>query len=191
MPLRVSVPTSAVVGAWRPPWWQRIVFPGVGLIMLGGSLWPWPEESSYRPIWIGVVVGMSLVWYGLRPKLVLFEDALYIRGPILSRVIPIEEISAVAGGYGGLDIWWGEGRMSEASAIGEQTNIDGLPGSDRRRHDMRSLILETRDAYLDSHGLTARPNPVEEDERRRKEFERRGWLEHNPPVRGRRDSDQT
>jgi hypothetical protein len=98
------------------------------------------------------------IW-ALRPKLTLHEDAVYIRGQILSRVIPIEEVSAVQGGYGGLDIWWGDGWMSEASSIGEQTNIDGLPGSDGRRHTMRTLILATRDTYLASHNLKARPDP--------------------------------
>lgn len=112
--------------------------------------------------------GGSRPWHlALRPKLTLYEDAVYIRGQILSRVIPITEVSAVQAGYGGLDIWWGNGRMSEASAIGEQTNIDGLPGSDGRRHTMSSLILATRNTYLNQHGLTARPDPREEDERRR------------------------
>lgn len=187
MPLRVSVPTSTVVAAWRAPLWQRVAFPAFGVAMVAAGVWPWPEEDSYRPIWITLVVGSMLIWYGLRPKLVLFEDALYIRGPVLSRVIPIEEIAAVGGGYGGLDVWWGDGRMSEASAIGEQTNINGLPGSDGRRHDMRTLILEARDVYLDRHGLVARPDPAEENERLRREFEQRGWVEHNPPLTEPRD----
>ena len=87
------------------------------------------------------------------------------------------------GGYGGLDVWWGDGRMSEASAIGEQTNVDGLPGSDGRRHSMRTLILQTRDTYLQEHGLRPRPDPREENERRRREFVERGWVEHNPPLK--------
>ena len=86
------------------------------------------------------------------------------------------------GGYGGLNIWWGDGRATEASAIGEQTNVPGLPGSDGRRHDMKELILQTRDTYLQTHGLRTRPDPHEEYERRRRDFEERGWVEHNPPL---------
>jgi hypothetical protein len=36
-------------------------------------------------------------------------------------------------------------------------------------------------AYLERHGLIAPPDPREEDERRRREFKERGWVEHNPP----------
>jgi hypothetical protein len=182
VPLRVKVPTSSIVAVWRAPLWQRIVFPVFGLAMVAGALWPEAREP-YEPLWVGlaVVLGAVLVLYALRPKLTLFKDAVYIRGQILSRLIPIEEIAAIQGGYGGLGIWWGDGHYSEASTIGEQTNIDGLPGSDGRRHTIRTLILTTRDAYLERHGLIARPDPHEEDERRRREFKERGWVEHNPP----------
>lgn len=146
-----------------------------------GGFWPYAGEP-YEPVWLAVPVAAVLGIWALRPKLTLYEDAVYIRGQILSRVIPIKEVSAVQGGYGGLDIWWGNGRMSEASAIGEHTNIDGLPGSDGRRHTMSSLIPATRNTYLNQHGLTARPDPREEDERRRREFMQRGWVEHNPPL---------
>ena len=168
---------------WRPPWWQRILFPAFGITMIAGSFWPWAGESN-EPVWGGVAVGAVLLLPALRPKLTLFEDAVYIRGYLLSRLIPIEQIAAVQGGYGGLDICWGDGHFSEASSIGEQTNIDGLPGSDRRRQTIRTLILSTRDAYLERHGLIALPDPHEENERRRREFQERGWVEHNPrPTR--------
>lgn len=179
VPLRVKAPTSSIVATWRAPLWQRILFPAVGVAMVAGAFWPYARKP-YEPIWVGVAVGAVLVLCALRPKLTLFEDAVYIRGQILSRLIPIEQIAAVEGGYGGLDIWWGDGHFSEASSIGEQTNIDGLPGSDGRRHTIRTLILTTRDAYLKGHGLIAPPDPREEDERRRREFEERGWVEHNP-----------
>jgi len=181
VPLRVKAPPSSVVAVWRAPLWQRILFPVVGLAMVAGAFWPEAGEP-YEPIWVGlgVVLAAVLVLYALRPKLTLFEDAVYIRGQILSRLIPIEEIAAIQGGYGGLGIWWGDGHYSEASTIGEQTNIDGLPGSDGRRHTITTLILTTRDAYLERHGLIALPDPHEEDERRRREFKERGWAEHNP-----------
>ena len=180
MPLRVKAPTSPIVAVWHAPLWQRILFPAIGLAMATGAFWPYAGEP-YAPIWVGVAVAAVLVNWALRPKLTLFEDAVYIRGQLLSRLIAIEEIAAVEGGYGGLGIWWGDGHYSEVSSIGEQTNIDGLPGSDGRRHTMRTLILTTRDAYLELHGLIAPPDPPEEDERRRREFEERGWVEHNPP----------
>jgi hypothetical protein len=181
VPLRVKAPRSSIVAVWRAPLWQRILFPAVGLAMVAGSVWPYAGEP-YEPIWVGVAVGAVFVIWALRPKLTVFADAVYIRGRILSRLIPIEEIAAVEGGYGGLGIWWGDGHFSEASSIGEQTNIDGLPGSDGRRHTIRTLILTTRDAYLERHGLIAPPDPREEDERRRREFKERGWVEHSPPL---------
>ena len=181
MPLRARLPDSPVIDAWRPPWWQRIVFPLIGTAMVAAALWPY-EGEPYEPIWLLGAMGIWLVWYALRPKLVLYEGAVYIRGHLLSRVIPISEISKVEGGWGGLTIWWADGRMSEAPAIGEQTNIDGLPGSDRRRHDIKGLILATRDRYLTAHKLTALPDPIKEAERHRQEFQTRGWVEHNPPL---------
>lgn len=191
MPLIVRAPRSPAVAVWRAPVWQRVIFPVVGLAMLVGAFWPYSGEP-YEPIWLSVPVAAVFIGWALRPKLTLHQDSLYIRGQVLSRIIPIEEISAVEGGYGGLDIWWGDGRMSEASTIGEQTNIDGLPGSDGRRHSMRSLILQTRDAYLREHGLRPRPDPREEAERRRREFLERGWVEHNPPfTRDPHKGDQT
>lgn len=80
----------------------------------------------------GPLLGVGLVWYGLRPKLVLFEDAVYVRGHVLSWVIPTQEVSVCEGGYGGLSISWGDGHLSVAPAIGEQTNLDGLPDPRRR-----------------------------------------------------------
>lgn len=186
VPLRVRLPDSTMIGAWRPPWWQRVIFPAVGMAMMLAAFWPF-EGEPYEPLWLLAAVGAGLVWYALRPKLILFQDALYIRGHILSRVIPIQEIAKVEGGYGGLSIWWGEGRMSEAPAIGEQTNIEGLPGSDGRRHDIKNLILDTRDKYLQTHHLQALPDPYEQAEQHRQEFLQRGWVEHNPPLRDTRD----
>ena len=181
MPLIVRAPKSPVVAVWRAPRWQRVLFPMVGVALLVSAFWPYTGEP-YEPIWLNVPVAAVFIGWAVRPKLMLHQDSLYIRGQILSRVIPIEEISAVEGGYGGLDIWWGDGHMSQASTIGEQTIIDGLPGSDGRRHSMRTLILKTRDSYLEEHGLPPRPDPREEDERRRSEFLERGWVEHNPPL---------
>lgn len=190
VPLRVKVPQSLIVGIWRPPWWQRILFPAIGLVMIGGAVWPYAGEP-YEPIWIGVAVGAVLLLPALRPKLTLFEDAVYIRGYLLSRLIPIEQIALVEGGYGGLDFWWGDGHFSSANSIGEQTNIEGLPGSDGRRHTIRTLILTTRDEFLERHGLIALPDPHEEDERRRREFQERGWVEHNPrPTREAKSRDE-
>jgi len=189
MPLRVKLPTSATVATWRAPLWQRLFFPALGVVCIAGGVWPYAGEP-YEPIWITVAVGVVMIAYALRPKLVLFEDALYIRGHLLSRLISIHEISAVAGSPDGLDVWWGDGHMSEASAIGEEGLWAELPGSDGRRHDMKSLILGTRDAYLAQHGLSARPDPAVEDERRRREYKERGWVEHNPPLKRPRDRDQ-
>ncbi len=185
MPLRVTAPSSPLVAVWRAPWWQRIVFPAVGAAIAVGSLWPYAGEP-YEPMWLGPLLGVAFVTYPLRPKLALHEDSLYIRGFVLSRVIPIEEISAIEGGYGGLDIWWGDGQMSEATAIGEQTNLSIMPGSDGRRHTMKALILETRDAYLRRHRLTPLPDPRVEDERLRREFQERGWVEDPPAPREKR-----
>ena len=42
----------------------------------------------------------------------------------------------------------------------------------------------TRDAYLERYGPIALPDPHEENERRSREFQERGWAEHNPrPTR--------
>jgi hypothetical protein len=176
VPLRVKAPTSSIVAVWRAPLWQRILFPAVGLAMIAGAFWP-EAGKSYEPLWVGVevVVGAMLVLYALRPKLTLFEDAVYIRGQFLSRLISIEEIAAVEGGYGGLGIWWGDGHFSEASSIGEQTNIDGLPGSDRRRHAIRTLILTTATRTWSDMTWSHPPDPHEEDDGRRSEFKERGW----------------
>jgi hypothetical protein len=182
VPLRVTSPTSRVIATWRAPWWQRILFPGVGTALILGSLWPYADEP-YEPIWWGLPLGALFVIYPLRPRLRLHEDALHVRGVLLSRVIPIADVSAIQGGYGGLDIWWGDGRFTEVSTIGEQNNIEWLPGGDSRRYTMRDLILETRDTYLHEHALQARPDPRQEQERQRREFQARGWVEHNPPLR--------
>lgn len=107
-------------------------------------------------MWINVLGGLALITYALRPKLTLHEDAVHIRGLVLSRIIPVEEISAIEGGYGGLVIRWGDGRMTEATAVGEESNLPGWPGSDGRRHNMRSFILATRDAHLQRQ----RPSPL-------------------------------
>jgi hypothetical protein len=65
----------------------RILFPAVGLAMVAGAFWPYAGKP-YEPIWVGVAVGAVLVIWALRPKLTLFEDAVYIRDRILSRLIP-------------------------------------------------------------------------------------------------------
>jgi hypothetical protein len=185
MPLHVRTPSSPVVGRWRAPVWQRVSFSALGLVMVSAAFWPY-EDEPYEPLWFLALLGCLFVAYVLRPMLTLHEDAIHVRGMVLSRVIPIEEVSAVAGGYGGLHIWWADGRMSEATAIGEQANWSGMPGSDGRRHTMRTLILATRDAYLKRHGLTALPDPQHEDERLRREFQERGWAEYPPPSSRRR-----
>ena len=182
MPLRVTPPRSRRLAVWRAPIWQRVLFPCVGLAMLVGAFWPWADEPTYRPTWIGVPTGVALIGYALRPKLSLYEDALWIRGHLLSRVIPIEQIAVVEAGYYGLDVFWGDDGFSQVPAIGEQTNIEGLPGSDRRRHDIRGLILQTRDDYLRRHGLEALPDPRKEHERRAREARARGWVESNPHI---------
>jgi hypothetical protein len=147
----------------------------------------WPDGGEpYEPLWLGVLLGSVLITYVLRPKLTLHEDSLHIRGFVWSRVIPIEEVSAIEGGYGGLFVWWGDGHVSEATAIGEQVNVPGMPGSDGRRHTMKSLILATRDAYLQLHQLRQLPDPRVEDERRRREFQQSGWVEDPPPSREQR-----
>ncbi|WP_218144428.1 hypothetical protein [Pedococcus cremeus] len=186
MPLRVTPPASPIVATWRAPWWQRIVFPAVAVTMLLGSLWPYAGEP-YEPIWWVVPFAALLAIYPLRPRLRLHEDAMHVRGVLLSRVIPIEEVSAVQGGYGGLDIWWGDGRFTEVSSIGEQNNVEWFPGGDGRRYLMRDLILDTRNEYLRAHGLKSRPDPHREQERQRREFRERGWVEHNPPLRPKND----
>ena len=140
-------------------------------------------------MWWGLPLAVLFVIYPLRPRLRIHEDALHVRGVVLSRVIPIAEVSAVQGGYGGLDIWWGDGRFTEASTIGEQNNAEWLAGGDSRRYSMRDLIFETRDAYLREHGLEARPDPHRELERQKQEFQERGWVEHNPPLRPKTDRD--
>ena len=165
--------------------WQRVTFTVTGIVMTVAALWPY-EDEPYDPLWLLALFGCGFVTYVLRPKLTLHEDAIHLRGFVLSRVIPIEEVSAVEGGYGGLNIWWADGRVSEATTIGEQANVSGMPGSDGRRHTMRSLILATRDAYLRRHGLSPLPDPRDEDERRRREFQERGWAEYPPPPRVRR-----
>ena len=182
MPLRVAEPSSQVVAAWRPPTWQRVLFTAIGIGMFAGGLWPYPGEP-YEPIWIAVVVGTALATLALRPKLTLHEDALHIRGFIFSQVVPIEEVSAVNSGYGGLDVSWGDGHTSGASAIGEQANLPGMPGSDGRRHAMKSTILLTRDEYLKAHGLLPLPDPQAEQDRQRREFRERGWTEDSPSSR--------
>ena len=185
MPLRVRTPSSPIVGAWRAPVWQRVTFTAVGIVMVAAAFYPY-EGEPYDPLWTLALMAGLIVTYVLRPKLTLHEDAVHIRGFMLSRVIPIEEVSAVAGGYGGLVIYWADGRASEATAIGEQTNWSGMPGSDGRRQTMRSLILSARDTYLERHGLVALPHPQDEDERLRREFQERGWAEYPPPSRERR-----
>jgi len=189
VPLRVKAPTSSIVAVWRAPLWQRILFPAVGLAMIAGAFWP-EAGKSYEPLWVGVevVVGAMLVLYALRPKLTLFKDAVYIRGQFLSRLISIEEIAAVEGGYGGLGIWWGDGHFSEASSIGEQTNIDGLPGSDGRRHAIRTLILTTRDAYLERHDLVAPTRPSRRGRWSTQRVQGARLGEHNPPPTGESNS---
>ncbi|MGN6302969.1 MAG: hypothetical protein ACTHN8_17940, partial [Angustibacter sp.] len=182
MPLRVTPPPSRRLAVWRAPLWQRVVFPLAGIAMLVGAFWPWADEATYRPLWIGALAGAGLIGYALRPKLSLYEDALWIRGHFLSRVIPIEQIAVVEAGYSGLNVFWGDDGFSQVPAIGEQTNIEGLPGSDRRRHDIRGLILETRDAYLRRHGLAALPDPRKEQERRAREARARGLVESNPRI---------
>ncbi|HQK95337.1 MAG TPA: hypothetical protein PLD23_17710 [Armatimonadota bacterium] len=188
MRFRVSAPTSRVLGTWRAPWWQRIIFPAVGAALGLGSLWPYAGER-YEPLWWGLPLGALFVTYPLRPRLRLHEDALHVRGVVFSRVIPIADVAAVQGGYGGLGIWWGDGRFTEASTIGEQNNVEWLPGGDSRRYSMRDLIFETRDAYLLEHGLEARPDPHHELEGQRREFQERGWVEHNPPLLPKTDRD--
>lgn len=59
------------------------------------------QAEPYEPMWINVLGGLALITYALRPKLTLHEDAVHIRGLVLSRIIPVEEISAIEGGYGG------------------------------------------------------------------------------------------
>jgi hypothetical protein len=189
VPLRVHLPSSQPLAAWRAPWWQRILFPAAGVAMVTAAFWPYAGEA-YEPLWLLAALGVGLVWYALRPKLVLYPDAVYVRGHILSRVIPIDQVSAVQGGYGGLTIWWGDGSMSEAPAIGEQNLVGWLPGDDSREVDMRELILSTRDAYLFENGLAALPDPREVAERQRREFRERGWVEHNPPLVDRRKPDR-
>lgn len=185
MPLRVRHPSSPVVGEWRAPVWQRVTLTVAGLVMTAAAFWPY-EGEPYDPLWSLALMGCGIATYVLRPKLTLHEDAVHIRGFALSRVIPIEEVSAVEGGYGGLCIFWADGRMSEAPAIGEQTNWSAMPGSDGRRHAMGKLILSTRDAYLRRYGLTPLPHPQDEHERLRREFQERGWTEYPPPSRERR-----
>jgi hypothetical protein len=75
--------------------------------------------------------------------------------------------------------------VTEATAVGEETNLPGLPGSDGRRHTMRSLILATRDAHLERHRASPLSDPDAEDDRRQ-EFKRRGWAEDPTPSRERR-----
>lgn len=185
VPLKVQPPTSEPLAVWRAPLWQRIVFPVGGIAMMALAFWPHADEP-YQPLWQLAAMGLGSVWYALRPKLMLFTDAVYIRGHILSRVIPIQEITTVRGGYYGLDIGWGEDSVSLAPTIGEQNVVSWLPGDDSREVDMRQLILSTRDSYLTEHNLTARPDPQLEYERQRREFRERGWVEHNPPLVDRR-----
>lgn len=185
MSLRARKPTRPVVAQWRTPIWQRLFFTAAGIGMAGAAFWLFKDEPSSLLWLIALLLGCSFVTYALRPKLTLHEDAIHIRGFALSRVIPIEEISAMDGGYGGLDIWWGDEQMSEVTAIGEQANVSGMPGSDGRRHSIKSLVLATRDAYLTQHGLTALPDPRKENERLRREFQERGWADY-PKQRERR-----
>lgn len=77
-----------------------------------------------------------------------------------------------------------------ALPIGLQNVVSWLPGDDGREVDMRQMILSTRNAYLARHNLTARPDPRLEEERRRREFRERGWVEHNPPLVDRRKKQQ-
>lgn len=116
VPLRVHLPSSQPLAGWRAPWWQRILFPAAGVAMVTAAFWPYAGEA-YGPLWLLAALGVGFVWYALRPRLVLYPDAVYVRGHILSRVIPIDQVSAVQGGHGGLTIWWGDGSMSEASRL--------------------------------------------------------------------------
>jgi hypothetical protein len=116
------------VAVWRAPLWQRILFPAVGLAMVAGAFWPY-AGGPYEPIWVGVAVGAVLVIWALRPKLTLFEDAVYIRGRILSRLIPIEQIAAVEGAMAGSTSGWATGTSTRPAASASRPTSTGCPGA--------------------------------------------------------------
>lgn len=172
LPLKVQRPSSPLLGEWRPPLVGRLFFSIVGVAFLVGNTVGVLMDPLWRGTWVvlSVVMGAALLVLPWRPLLRLHPDAVHVRGLVLSRVIPIEEVALVLPSRDGLTIWWGDGHCTTASFVGELGLLGELVGLGGRAASMTDQIMDARDAYLTSHGLKPRPDPFDEAQKRKDHF---------------------
>ena len=127
-------------GTWRTPLWYRVFFPVVGGYFIVATVVHFDGGTDLPMTLLSAVLGIVLT--GARwPVVRLAGSALYARGLIFHRTIPVTDIVQVIPGYGGLDIETTDGRHFEATGVGEKWNIAAWLGHRTAADSIADTIL--------------------------------------------------
>jgi hypothetical protein len=161
-----------MLAEWRPPLAGRLFFSLVGVAFLVGNSVGVLSDPLWRGGWVvmSFALGAAFVSLPWRPRLRLHREAVHVRGLVLSRVIPIEQIALVLPSRDGLTFWWGDGHCTTASFVGELGLLGDLVGLGGRAASMTEQIVDARNAFLASHRLEPLPDPFKEAQKRKDDF---------------------
>ena len=109
---------------WRTPAWYRVYFPAFGLSFLVAGV-VFFDGAGEDPLgtFLMFLMGFLLTFGPFRPCIRLEDDTVFARGVFFSRRIALRDLQDVIPGYGGLTLVTTDGRMFEATGVGEKSNI--------------------------------------------------------------------
>jgi hypothetical protein len=131
---------------WRTPVFYRLFFPAVGLLLLGLSVVDFDGGSDLPSTTLDLTLGLVLILGPFRPCVRLYSDAVFARGVVLSRSIPLRDLEDIVPGYHGLNLVTTAGKSFQATGVGEKWNITDWLGKRSRADDLADVLLAARDA---------------------------------------------
>jgi hypothetical protein len=131
---------------WRTPVFYRLLFPAVGLSLLGFSVVDFDGGSDLPSTAESLALGLVFSLGPFRPCVRLHGDAVFARGVVFSRSIPLRDLEDVVPGYRGLDLVTTAGRTFQVTGVGEKWNITNWLSRRGRADSMADVLLAARDA---------------------------------------------